>query len=231
MIPKKYNTKSQKYKYKEDDFEDIDLLEEEIDEDFNEDTDLEFKDTSYEDDEENNEDDEEDFYKEDLKPKTAIIVKETIHIDESLPKKRGPKPNKNQFYVEPKAFDDEISIYYNTNVISDELATMISKIAHKLSYATNFINYTYRDEMVGDAIVRMMKALIARKYTHNKGNNPFSYFTKIAFNAFRNRIKKEKYIYDTLQKYQEEIIMQSEQTSYSKNKKRSNTFEDSATEE
>lgn len=148
------------------------------------------------------------------------------HLEPPKPKKRGPKPNKLQFYVDPKDFDSCIISYYNTGNITDELAMMINKIAHKLSYAPNFINYTYRDEMVGDAVVRMMKALIAKKYTHNKGSNPFSYFTKIAFNAFRNRIKREKYAHDTLQKYQEEIIMNSEYMHFVKNKKSYNSYED-----
>ena len=153
----------------------------------------------------------------DIDDVTPIEV--TVESVNAGPKKRGPKPSKTQFYVEPKEFDDAIMKYYSDNVISDELALMINKIANKLSYATNFINYSYKDEMIGDAVVRMMKALIAKKYTHNKGSNPFSYFTKIAFNAFRNRIKKEKHAYNTLQEYQEEIIMNSENSVYYKNRR------------
>lgn len=156
------------------------------------------------------------------------VVVENIN---SGPKKRGPKPAKSQFYVEPKEFDNCISQYYKTGIITDDLALMINKIANKLSYAPNFINYSYRDEMVGDAVVRMMKALIAKKYDLTKGKSasagPFSYFTKIAFNAFRNRIKKEKHAHNTLQEYQEEIIMNSEQLNFIKNKKSLNNNEDS----
>jgi DNA-directed RNA polymerase specialized sigma24 family protein len=101
-------------------------------------------------------------------------------------------------------------LYYDTNVLNNKLAEMISKISNKLSYANNFINYSYREEMVGDGIIRMMKALIAKKYNHVKGTNPFSYFTRIAFNAFRNRIKKEKHIHETHEKYQQEFLMMSE---------------------
>jgi hypothetical protein len=117
---------------------------------------------------------------------------------------KKPK-DKKKFYVDPKQFDDEIVNFYKTEIISNELADMISKISYKLSYASNFINYSYREEMVGDGIVRMMKALIAKKYDRERGTNPFSYFTRIAFNAFRNRIKKEKHIHETHEKYQEEL--------------------------
>lgn len=138
-------------------------------------------------------------------------------IDEELVSKienevfaKKPKAPKEKFYVEPKKFDDEILKYYDTGEMSDELASMVSKIANKLSYASNFVNYTYREEMVGDGIVRMFKALMAKKYDREKGTNPFSYFTRIAFNAFRNRIKKEKHIHEAHEKYQQEYMMVSE---------------------
>ncbi len=124
--------------------------------------------------------------------------------------KKTKKADKAKFYVEPKKFDDEIMLYYGNGIISNELAEMISKISNKLSYAPNFINYSYREEMVGDGIIRMMKALIAKKYNHIKGTNPFSYFTRIAFNAFRNRIKKEKKIHETHEKYRRELMNMSE---------------------
>ena len=118
--------------------------------------------------------------------------------------------DKTKFYVDPKKFDEEIVSYYKSGKMSNDLAEMVSKISHKLSYAPNFINYTYREEMVGDGVIRMMKALMAKKYNRDKGTNPFSYFTRIAFNAFRNRIKKEKHMADTHQKYQDELMMMSQ---------------------
>jgi hypothetical protein len=123
---------------------------------------------------------------------------------------KKPKASKEKFYVEPKKFDEEIVKYYDSGEMSDELATMVSKIANKLSYSSNFVNYTYREEMVGDGIVRMFKALMSKKYDREKGTNPFSYFTRIAFNAFRNRIKKEKHIHEAHEKYQQEYMMVSE---------------------
>ena len=115
--------------------------------------------------------------------------------------------DKKKFYVDPKEFDQEIMNFYDSGTISNNLAESISKISHKLSYASNFINYSYREEMVGDGVVRMMKALLAKKYDREKGTNPFSYFTRIAFNAFRNRIKKEKHMHETHEKYQEELTL------------------------
>lgn len=139
------------------------------------------------------------------------IIKDIIVPEEPVKKKRGKKPaDKEKFYVDPKHFDDEIVKYYDSGIMSNDLAEMVSKISHKLSYAPNFINYTYREEMVGDGIIRMFKALMSKKYDRDKGTNPFSYFTRIAFNAFRNRIKKEKHMRDTHEKYQTEVVMMSE---------------------
>lgn len=128
---------------------------------------------------------------------------------DKITKKEKKAVDKAKFYVDPKEFDEEIMIYYKTGVMSDNLALMVSKISHKLSFAGNFINYTYREEMVGDGVIRMMKALMAKKYNREKGTNPFSYFTRIAFNAFRNRIKKEKHMAETHEKYQNELMLMS----------------------
>ena len=126
--------------------------------------------------------------------------------EEDLPKKKI-KADKSKFYIIPKEFDDAIIKYYDTGVIANDLALMIEKIANKLSFAPNFINYSYKDEMIGDAVIKMFKALIGKKYSHNKGSNPFSYFTRIAFNAFLCRIKKENHAQEIHEKYREELLM------------------------
>lgn len=131
-------------------------------------------------------------------------------FDTELYSRKKPKVPKEKFYVDPKKFDDEIVKYYETDVMSNDLAEMISKISNKLSFAGNFAGYTYREEMVGDGIVRMFKALMSKKYNREKGTNPFSYFTRIAFNAFRNRIKKEKTVHEAHEKYQQEYMIMSE---------------------
>jgi hypothetical protein len=150
---------------------------------------------------------EKEYFEDDLDLIEEDPIEEDIdEIEEEPVVVKKPK-DKQKFYVDPKEFDDEIVKFYKSEVISNNLAEMISKISYKLSYASNFINYSYREEMVGDGIVRMMKALIAKKYDRERGTNPFSYFTRIAFNAFRNRIKKEKHIHETHEKYQEELSL------------------------
>jgi DNA-directed RNA polymerase specialized sigma24 family protein len=87
--------------------------------------------------------------------------------------------------------------------MTDKLADNINKIAYGLSFNSSFINYTYKDDMIGDALVKMYAALKFKKYKFESESNPFAYFTTIAFNAFINRIKKEKKHHDAVMNYRE----------------------------
>ena len=126
----------------------------------------------------------------------------------STGKRRGPKPKKTEFYVDPRELREELVNYYKTDNCTRHLGDMIHKIAHGLSYSSNFINYTYRDEMVGDALVKMYTAVTNKKFDIESEHNPFSYFTTIAFHAFINRIKKEKKHAETLSQYKEKVYEQ-----------------------
>jgi len=80
-------------------------------------------------------------------------------------------------------------------IVSDYIASCFMKIAEGLSHKPNFIRYTYREEMVMDAVENCLKAL--RNYnietTTRTGNpNAFAYFTQICYFAFIRRITKEK---------------------------------------
>lgn len=110
----------------------------------------------------------------------------------------------NTNYVDPEEFKNQIVEYYKTGDMIDEIAIAVQEIATRLSFAPNFINYTYREEMVGDAIIKMIKALKEKKFDPKKGN-PFSYFTKIAYHAFCKRIKSEKRMREAISGYQDEV--------------------------
>jgi hypothetical protein len=64
------------------------------------------------------------------------------------------------------------------------------KIATHLSYKSNFINYTFKDDMVSDGIENCLTA--ATKFDPSKSSNPFAYYTQIIYFAFIRRIQKEK---------------------------------------
>ena len=115
------------------------------------------------------------------------------------------KPNKKTYYVNPKEFLQQLTDYYKSDDLIDELATSVYKIAVGLSYSPNFINYSYKDEMIGDAVVKMIAAVKNKKFNLESTSNPFSYFTTIAYHAFINRIKKEKKYRETISDYQEQV--------------------------
>jgi len=113
--------------------------------------------------------------------------------------------SKADYYISPKEFKESLKRFYDSNVLTDDLAENVKKIAYGLSYNSNFINYTYKDDMVGDALIKMYSALSRKKYSFDTESNPFSYFTTIAFNAFINRIKKEKRHHEAEKNYREKV--------------------------
>lgn len=140
---------------------------------------------------------------------TTVTIQASVYVDEDM---FIPRPiitttvnhMLKEHYVEPEEFKDQIMLYYKTGNFGDDVGGSIYKIANRLAFAPNFINYTYREEMVGDAVVRMVEALTTQKFDPLKGN-PFSYFTKIAFHAFCNRIKKEAKNRKALTDYQNDV--------------------------
>jgi hypothetical protein len=63
-------------------------------------------------------------------------------------------------------------------------------IAENLSHKPNFLSYTFRDEMISDAIENCV--MYADNFDPTKSKNPFAYFTQIVYYAFLRRIKREK---------------------------------------
>ena len=108
---------------------------------------------------------------------------------------------KPQHYVDNKKFLQALKEYKDACAaakkakedkprIPEYIGECLLKIGTHLSYKPNFINYTYRDDMILDGVENCLQ------YIHNfdpdKSGNPFSYFTQIIFYAFLRRIKKEK---------------------------------------
>lgn len=74
------------------------------------------------------------------------------------------------------------------------IAECIMKIATHLSYKPNFVNYTFREEMISDGIENSLQYI--DNFDPAKSQNPFAYFTQIIYYAFLRRIQKEKkYLY------------------------------------
>ena len=127
--------------------------------------------------------------------------------------KRKSKVNKAHYVDNAKFLEAMIEYkreYYKSKesdtdlpMISEYLGSVFLKIAQRLSFRPNFINYAFKNDMISDGIENCLH------YIHNfnpeKSNNPFAYFTQIIYYAFIRRIQKEKkqlYIkYKSMQNY------------------------------
>ena len=123
---------------------------------------------------------------------TSYYIKGTIMAKEK---------KKNAHYIDNKEFLKAMQEWKTKCIEAEEageerpqvtnyIGECFLKIANGLSYRPNFINYTYRSEMVSDGIENCLQ------YIHNfdpeKSKNPFAYFTQIIYYAFLRRIQKEK---------------------------------------
>jgi hypothetical protein len=88
--------------------------------------------------------------------------------------------------------------------VPDYIAQSFLRIAEGLSHKSNFIRYTYREEMVMDAVENCLKAISnynIETATRTGKPNAFAYFTQISWYAFLRRIAKEKKQQDVKLKY------------------------------
>ena len=108
---------------------------------------------------------------------------------------------KKEHYVNNKEFLEAMKAYRKSvnkakrekkekPLVTNYIGSCFLKIANHLSYRPNFINYTFRDDMISDGIENCLQYL--DNFNPAKSNNPFAYFTQIIYYAFIRRIQKEK---------------------------------------
>lgn len=74
--------------------------------------------------------------------------------------------------------------------VSEYIGKCFFDIATQLATKSNFSNYPFAEDMVGDAIENCLA--YAHNFDPDVSSNPFSYFTQISYYAFLRRIQKEK---------------------------------------
>jgi len=89
---------------------------------------------------------------------------------------------------------------------SNYIGKCIYDIANRLSLRPNFMNYPFREEMVGDGMENAIKCL--SNFDPEKSKNPFAYFTQVIYFAFIRRIQKEKKNLYVRHKLLENIIVE-----------------------
>lgn len=116
------------------------------------------------------------------------------------------KPSERPHYVNNKEFSQAVVDYVKTvrearekgqgdPIVTDYIARCFLKISEGLSHKSNFVRYTYREEMVMDAVENCLNAIgnyNIEAATRKGKPNAFGYFTQICWFAFIRRIKKEK---------------------------------------
>ena len=116
------------------------------------------------------------------------------------------KPKDKPHYVNNKLFSQSVVDYVNSvkeaeaegrepPKVTDYIADCFMKISTGLSHKSNFIRYTYKEEMIMDAVENCLKAIHnynIEAATRTGNPNAFAYFTQICYYAFIRRITKEK---------------------------------------
>lgn len=122
------------------------------------------------------------------------------------PKKQKRVRRAKEHYVNNKEFSQAVVDYVNSvnearsleseePTITDYIGRCFLKISDGLSHKPNFIGYSYREEMVMDAVENCIKAIMnynVERATRTGLPNAFAYFTQISYFAFLRRIAKEK---------------------------------------
>ena len=75
-------------------------------------------------------------------------------------------------------------------IVPKYIGESILLICNNLAKKPNFSGYTYKQDMISDGIMDCISAV--DNFDPDRTNNPFAYFTQIAWNAFLRRIQKEK---------------------------------------
>jgi hypothetical protein len=125
-------------------------------------------------------------------------------------------PKKKNHYVDNEKFLEEIKVYkkqckeaaeagLEKPRVSEYIGKCIYLIAENLSHKPRFMNYSFRDEMISDAIENCF--MYFDNFDADKYSNPFAYFTQIIYYAFHRRIsKEEKNRYIMYKKFQESVL-------------------------
>ena len=115
-----------------------------------------------------------------------------------------------QFYAAMKEWKESWDLAVEkgepTPRVTEYIGECFVKISNHLAYKANFVNYTFRDEMVLDGIENCLR--YADRFNPEKSKNPFAYFTQITYFSFIRRIKKEAKQTETRLRYLQSVDLQ-----------------------
>lgn len=97
--------------------------------------------------------------------------------------------NGNNFYVKNGDLISEIIEFKKLGKASEVLGKMLLTIAKNFSSKGNFSGYTWRNDMVSEAVLTCIKYL--KNFDPERSNNAFAYITQICNNSFKAYIKTQ----------------------------------------
>lgn len=143
-----------------------------------------------------------------MKKKNSKKKKQKTEEIKVIPEEIIQEIQKKSHYINNKKFFDEMvewkqKVNENKEIgdpippVTAYIGQCFMEIAENLAKKPNFMNYAFKDDMIGDGIENCL--MYCSNFDPAKSNNPFSYFTQIIYYAFLRRIQKEKK--QTLVKY------------------------------
>lgn len=102
------------------------------------------------------------------------------------------KRNNTNYYIKNEEILPYIYQYRETGKIPEELGKILLTIAENYTNKGSFRSYTWRDDMVSEAVLTCIKYIHNFDPIRQKKPNPFAYFTMIIHRSFLTYIKKQK---------------------------------------
>lgn len=127
----------------------------------------------------------------------------------TVKKKKNHYVDNERFLAEIVEYKKKVAIAKEQGLekprVSEYIGSCILMIAERLSTKPRFMNYSFRDELVSDALENCF--LYFDNFNPAISQNPFAYFTQIIYYAFHRRIsKEEKNRYIIYKKFQESVL-------------------------
>jgi len=92
-------------------------------------------------------------------------------------------------YINNEDLLTEVIKFKENGVVSEELGKMLLVLANNYSFKGNFVGYTWREDMVGEAVLTCIKYL--KNFNPEKSRNAFAYITQICKNSYKLYIKEQ----------------------------------------
>lgn len=110
----------------------------------------------------------------------------------------NPNPRVTVNYLDKEEFRQALSDYKTLcekhapeiPQVPEQIGKYIVLIATNLARRPNFSGYSWRDDMIGDAIETCIKYV--RKFDPDRGTSPLAYFSQVCWYCFIGRITSEK---------------------------------------